>query len=46
MDVNTFKFCLFQIGNQDGFNDIDNQRKSENNYRFSFDDQLQRQEVN
>merc|ERR1711963_627474 len=32
------------IGNQEGFNEIDNQRKSENNYRFSFDDQLKRQE--
>ena len=36
---------LLQIGNQDGFNEIDNQRKSENNYRFSFEDQLKRQEV-
>ena len=32
------------VGNQEGFNEIDNQRKSENNYRFSFDDQLKRQE--
>ena len=32
------------IGNQEGFNEIDNQRKSENNYRFSFDDQVKRQE--
>lgn len=32
------------IGNQEGFNEIDNQRKSENNYRFSFEDQLKRQE--
>merc|ERR1712043_33262 len=32
------------MGNQDGFNDIDNQRKSENSYRFSLDEQIKRQE--
>ena len=35
----------FQMGNQDGFNDIDSQRKSENSYRFSLDEQIKRQEV-
>jgi len=32
------------IGNQEGFNEIDHQRKSENSYRFSFEDQLKQQE--
>jgi hypothetical protein len=32
------------MGNQDGFNDIDSQRKSENSYRFSLDEQIKRQE--
>merc|ERR1712110_1276963 len=32
------------MGNQEGFNDIDSQRKSENSYRFSLDEQIKRQE--
>ena len=36
---------LFQMGNQEGFNDIDNQRKSEVNYKFSFEDEFKKQQV-
>ncbi len=31
-------FTLFQIGDHVGYQDIDTQRKSEKNYKFSFDE--------